>query len=380
MAKVLVGLSGGVDSAVAAYLLLKEGHDVQACFMRNWDSALNNDTLGNPTLNDDICPQEADYNDAKKVADILNIELYRRDYISEYWDEVFKTFLSEYQKGRTPNPDILCNRYIKFAAFLDFAKEQGFDYIATGHYVKKGEYEGRPCLLKAHDFNKDQSYFLAEINKEVLKYCLFPLGEIDKGEVRKIAEELDLPIAHKKDSTGICFIGERNFRAFLSNYLPMQDGDIIDLSENKVIGRHHGVFYYTIGQRKGLGIGGEGGPYYVAGKDIYKNELYVVNVDHREFLYATSVKVIGFNYLIDLKSKEFDCQAKFRYRAKDSKVHVKILEDHLLIECLEDVKAITEGQEAVLYLGDVLIGGGVIEEVYFDGITRQERIKNLLGR
>ena len=215
MTKVLVGLSGGVDSAVAAYLLKKQGYDVTCCFMRNWDSALNNDTLGNPTLNDDICPQEADYNDAKAVSEKLGLELLRVDYISEYWEYVFKNFLDEYAKGRTPNPDILCNKYIKFDAFVEFAKSKGFDKIATGHYVKNGSFKGKPCLLKAHDLNKDQSYFLAQIKRDVLDISLFPLGDIDKKEVRAIAHELDLNIADKKDSTGICFIGERPLDHFV---------------------------------------------------------------------------------------------------------------------------------------------------------------------
>ncbi len=262
MLKVLVGLSGGVDSAIAAYELKKAGHDVACCFMRNWDSALNNDTLGNSTLNNDICPQEEDYNDAKKVADKLGLELLRSDYIEEYWNHVFKNFIEEYEKGRTPNPDILCNKYIKFDYFLRFAKEKGFDHIATGHYFKAVEENGKRHYYKAFDLNKDQSYFLAQVSREALDQTLFPLADIDKTEVRRVAHELDLEIADKKDSTGICFIGERNFRQFLSNYIPMKKGKIIDIDTLEEVGEHDGVYYYTIGQRKGFGVGGNKGPYY----------------------------------------------------------------------------------------------------------------------
>ena len=198
MTKVLVGLSGGVDSAVAAYLLKEQGYDVECCFMRNWDSALNNDTLGNPTLNDDICPQEKDYNDAKKVAEKLGLKLHRVDYIKEYWDDVFENFISEYKEGRTPNPDILCNKYIKFDAFLNYAKANGYDKMATGHYAKNVIYKNEELIGKAHDLNKDQSYFLAQVSKEAIEFTLFPLGEIDKPQVRRIAHELELDIADKR--------------------------------------------------------------------------------------------------------------------------------------------------------------------------------------
>ena len=255
--KVLMGLSGGVDSAVGAYLLLKQGYDVSGCFMRNWDALANNDYLGNPTINDNQCPQEKDYDDAKKVADILKIKLYRIDFVKEYWDYVFTYFLDEYKKGRTPNPDIFCNKYIKFDAFLKFAKDNGFDYIAMGHYAKKIEKDGISYLLKPFDKNKDQTYFLSQISQEQLKSCLFPLQDIDKNEVRQIAHELNLfSVMDKKDSTGICFIGERNFKQFLNNYLPAKKGDIIDIDTKEIIGHHDGVLYYTIGQHKGLGIGG----------------------------------------------------------------------------------------------------------------------------
>ena len=249
MKKVLVGLSGGVDSAIAAYLLKKEGYDVTCAFMRNWDSMANDDFEGNPTINDAVCPQEADYKDAQDVANKLGLPLLRIDFIKEYWDEVFKTFLEEYKRGRTPNPDILCNRYIKFDSFMKFAKEQGFDTVATGHYSKLGVENGVHVLQKADDRNKDQSYFLTEIRREVLDHVLFPLGTIDKPTVRKLAEELELSIAKKKDSTGICFIGERNFRQFLSNYLPMKPGKIIDINTKKVVGQHQGVLYYTVKEK-----------------------------------------------------------------------------------------------------------------------------------
>ena len=214
--KIMVGLSGGVDSAVAAWLLKQQGYDVTCGFMRNWDSLTNGDILGNPTLDHAICTQEEDYNDAKNVADMLGLPLLRVDFIKEYWDEVFTTFLEEYKKGRTPNPDILCNKYIKFDSFMEFAHRQGFDCVATGHYARIVKEDGHSYVHKSHDRNKDQTYFLSQISRDVLPQIVFPLGEIDKPEVRRIAEELHLSIAKKKDSTGICFIGERDFRQFLA--------------------------------------------------------------------------------------------------------------------------------------------------------------------
>ena len=257
MKKVLLGLSGGVDSAVAAYLLLKQGYEVTGCFMRNWDSLAEGDYLGNPNINNSQCPQEKDFDDATEVANKLGIKLIRIDYIKEYWDNVFSYLIREYENGRTPNPDIFCNKYIKFGPFLKYAKENGFDYISMGHYAEKINKDGKSYLCKPFDLNKDQTYFLSQIDQEQVANCLFPLGEINKTEVRKIAHELNLSsVMDKKDSTGVCFIGERNFKEFLKNYIPSKQGDIVDIETNRVIGKHEGAMYYTIGQRRGLGIGG----------------------------------------------------------------------------------------------------------------------------
>lgn len=378
MKKVLVGLSGGVDSAVAAYLLKQQGYDVTCAFMRNWDSVANEDINGNPTLNDPVCPQESDYNDAKSVADSLGLPLLRIDFIKEYWDDVFKTFLEEYQKGRTPNPDILCNRYIKFDSFMKFAEEQGFDTVATGHYAKMKRSNGVSEICKADDRNKDQSYFLAEINRKVLDHVLFPLGEIDKPEVRRIAEELHLSIAKKKDSTGICFIGERNFRQFLSNYLPMKPGKIINVITKEVVGRHTGVMYYTIGQRKGLDIGGIG-PFFVVGKNVGKNELYVVDSEYQDLLYSDSCIVTGVNVLAD-RELPMDCTAKFRYRQADNDVHISWLDETTLkVDFPQKIRSITPGQEAVFYDGDVMIAGGKIEQIFKDGEDLMQKVNVMAG-
>ena len=366
MMKILVGLSGGVDSAVAAHLLKSAGYDVTCCFMRNWDSALNNDTLGNSTLNNDICPQEEDYNDAKAVADKLGLPLLRSDYIEEYWISVFQNFIEEYERGRTPNPDILCNKYIKFDHFLRFAMEKGFDRIATGHYFKSKEVDGQLRYFKAADLNKDQSYFLAQVDKKALDLSVFPLGDIDKGEVRRIAHELDLPIADKKDSTGICFIGERNFREFLKNYIPMKRGDIIDIDTLEVVGQHEGVYYYTIGQRKGFGVGGNRGPYFCVGKDVKKNILYLTSVKNEEYLYSDSAYISGINWI--RKINDGDIQCKFRYRQSDNQVHIKLLSDNeALLTYPQKIKAVTPGQQAVFYDDGELLGGGVIENTYING-------------
>lgn len=368
MKKVVLGLSGGVDSAVAAYLLKEQGYEVIGVFMRNWDSSLNNDVLGNPTNNDDICPQEKDYNDAKKVAEHLGIEIRRVDFIKEYWDEVFTYFIEEYAKGRTPNPDILCNKHIKFKAFLDYAMSIGADYIATGHYARIIHEEDKSILLKGTDSNKDQTYFLCQLSQNQIKNALFPVGHLTKPEVREIAEKINLPVAHKKDSTGICFIGERDFREFLKNYIPAKPGKMVDIVTKQIIGEHQGIMYYTIGQRKGLNIGGAKAPWFVCGKDYDQNILYIAQGDESEWLHSDGTLVSDMNWIEPNITKEFHCTAKFRYRQKDNGVTVKIIdENHVYVTFDEPIKAVTPGQAAVFYDGEVCLGGGTIDKVYKNG-------------
>lgn len=357
MKTVVVGISGGVDSSVAAILLKNQGYNVIGLFMRNWDSTLNNDFLGNPNLNNNICPQEEDYNDAVKVCEKIGIPLHRVDFVKEYWDYVFTYFLDELKKGRTPNPDVMCNKYIKFDMFAKKARELGADYIATGHYARM--IDGK--LYKGKDLNKDQTYFLSQVSKEQLKNVLFPVGELEKSEVRKIAYEYDLITADKKDSTGICFIGERNFKHFLENYLPNNPGDIVDIETGKVLGRHVGLMYYTIGQRRGLNIGGTKDRLFVVKKDLNKNVLYVASGDESKYLISYSAIIEDVNLLDDLP---YECNAKFRYRQKDNKVFVTKLDDgNLLVKYPEGVRAVTPGQACVFYKDDECLGGGIIKEV-----------------
>lgn len=371
--KVLIGLSGGVDSAVAAYLLKKEGYDVTGCFMRNWDAMANNDYLGNPTINNDQCPQEKDYEDAKKVAEKLGIELLRIDFIKEYWDHVFSFFLEEYEHGRTPNPDILCNKYIKFDSFLKFAKDNGFEMIAMGHYAKKVLHGGHHYLTKCADTNKDQTYFLSQINEEQIEYSLFPLGDIKKDEVRKIAHELGLEsVMDKKDSTGVCFIGERNFKEFLQNYIPAQKGNIIDIDSGKIIGKHRGVYYYTIGQHKGLGIGGISGEtasgWFIVKKDAKNNILYVTRGDTQKYLMSNKCVVRKLNFINDKEIFPQEVGVKFRYRQPDHPAIIDRKGDEIIVT-YDYFKAVTPGQEAVFYNKDgLMIGSGTIDEVYRDNV------------
>lgn len=356
MKTVVCGMSGGVDSSVAAYLLKEQGYNVIGLFMVNWEE---NDENGN-------CTSEDDYEDVKRVCNAIGIPYYSINFAKEYWDRVFEYFLEEYKNGRTPNPDVLCNREIKFGPFLEFAKKIGADYIATGHYCKVEEKDGLFYLKKAKDQNKDQTYFLNQLSQNQLSSVLFPLADIEKPKVREIAEKLELSTAKKKDSTGVCFIGERNFRNFLKNYLPACPGDICT-RDGKVVGRHEGLMYYTLGQRRGLNIGGRadgnGERWFVTHKDLKNNILYVSQGEDDE-LFSKSLIAKNFNWIpVKPEQNEFECFAKFRYRQPDQKVKVKILENgDVFVEFFERQRAITPGQFAVLYdeEGNCL-GGGVID-------------------
>lgn len=362
MTKVIVGISGGVDSAVSAYLLKQQGYEVEGLFMRNWDATLNNDIHGNPTLNHFICPQEEDYNDAKELCRLLDIPLHRVDFIKEYWDYVFTYFLEELKKGRTPNPDLLCNKYIKFDLFKKEAKKLGADKIATGHYARL---EGNR-LLRGIDQNKDQTYFLAQLSPNQLQDVLFPVGHITKPEVRKIAEEQNLNVAKKKDSTGICFIGERHYQEFVQNYLKPNPGDIIHVETKEKIGTHHGLMNYTIGQRRNVGLSGYEKRHYVCGKDVAKNVLYVAFGDSNEYLMSDECILEEVN-MISAVHPTF-CSAKFRYRGEDIPVQVEYLENNeMKIIYPNGAKAVTPGQFCVLYLGEECLGSGIIKEVMKKG-------------
>lgn len=356
MKKVVVGMSGGVDSSVAAIMLKKQGYEVIGLFMRNWDSLADGEFNG-PTTASGICPQEEDYNDAKAVCDKLGIPLYRKDFVKEYWDYVFTYFLDELKKGRTPNPDIMCNKYIKFDMFAKEAKKLGADYIATGHYARIED--GK--LLRAVDTNKDQTYFLSQVSKKQLESVLFPIGDMIKPNVRKIAEEYGLITAKKKDSTGICFIGERNFTNFLQNYLPNQPGDILNIETNEIIGKHIGLMNYTIGQRKGLNIGGTKDRMFVVGKDLKKNILYICIGEDNDYLVTDSCIVNEINYLGTEKITK--CTAKFRYRQEDIPVELEWLDNEILVKYPQGVKRVTPGQACVFYKDQECLGGGIIKEV-----------------
>ena len=355
--KVVVGISGGVDSSVSAILLQQQGYEVIGLFMRNWDSLADGE-LDGPTTSTGQCPQEADYDDAKAVCDKLGIPLYRKDFVKEYWDYVFTYFLDELKNGRTPNPDIMCNKYIKFDMFAKEARKLGADYIATGHYARMNNGH----LLRGIDSNKDQTYFLSQVSKKQLENVLFPVGDMEKKDVRKIAEEYELITAKKKDSTGICFIGERNFKNFLKNYLPNQPGDVINIDTNEVIGKHIGLMNYTIGQRKGLNIGGTKDKMWVVGKDLEKNILYICLGEDNDYLISTSCLVDNINYLGDEKLE--NVTAKFRYRQEDIPVHLEWLENgEVLVRYEQGVKSVTPGQACVFYNKEECLGGGIIKEV-----------------
>lgn len=359
--RVVVGMSGGVDSSVAALLLKQEGYDVVGIFMKNWDDT---DEFG-------VCTATEDFDDVVRVCNQLDIPYYAVNFEKQYWDKVFTYFLDEYKAGRTPNPDVMCNKEIKFKAFLDHALSLGADYVATGHYARVRERNGRYELLRGVDDNKDQTYFLNQLTEDVLSKVMFPLGNMHKSEVRKIAKEHGLATATKKDSTGICFIGERNFKEFLSEYLPAQPGEMQTL--NGVIkGQHDGLMYYTIGQRQGLGIGGAGEPWFVVGKNIKENILYVEQGDKNEYLYSDALIATDINWIHpDRVEDSFTCTAKFRYRQQDSPVTVtKIDDERVKVTFGERQRAITPGQAVVFYNGDVCLGGGTIDEI----LKRDQRL------
>lgn len=353
----VVGMSGGVDSSVAAYLLKQQGYNVIGLYMLNWEET---DARG-------ACSADADYADVQRVCALLDMPYYSVNFAKQYSDRVFSYFLAEYKAGRTPNPDVLCNREIKFGPFRDYALSMGADFVATGHYCGiEHTADGRHLLLKAADAGKDQTYFLNQVRESQLENVLFPLAEIPKPEVRKIAAQNGLATAGKKDSTGICFIGERNFRKFLQGYLPAQPGKIVT-ADGETVGEHIGLMYYTIGQRRGLDLGGrrgEDGRWFVVKKDLQNNILYVSHGDESP-LYSKACEVGGLNWIAHMPAANFKCTAKFRYRQSEQNVSVNLKGDTARVEFDERQRAVTEGQYAVFYLGRQCIGGGVIEKVFY---------------
>lgn len=351
--RIVVGMSGGVDSSVAAYLLKQQGHDVLGVFMRNWED------------DSDNCPARQDFLDVLAVADVVGLEVDAVNFSAEYKDHVFAYFLSELQDGRTPNPDVLCNAEIKFKAFLDFALAAGADKMATGHYARLQEREGLTRMLKAHDLNKDQSYFLYRLTQQQISRAMFPLGDMPKTEVRRIAHEIRLPNAAKKDSTGICFIGERPFRAFLEQHLPKEPGKM-QTPDGKTVGVHQGLMYYTLGQRQGLGIGGQkdgdGEPWFVASKDLASNTLIVVQGHAHPLLLSSTLTAGQLNWLgSSAPDPNKRYAAKTRYRQSDAPCRVLALDDETLKLKFDTPQwAVTPGQSVVLYDGDVCLGGGII--------------------
>ncbi len=358
--RIVVGMSGGVDSSVAALLLKQQGYDVIGVFMKNWEEE-----------EDGVCTAEEDWRDVREVCEIIGIPYYAVNFAKEYWDRVFSYFLEEYRAGRTPNPDVLCNREIKFKAFLDFAMQLGASRMATGHFVQTNE---NGDLLRGADGNKDQSYFLYMLHREQLKKAVFPVGHLTKAEVRHIAEENGLPVSKKKGSTGVCFIGERRFKTFLQEFLPAQPGSMV-APDGEIVGQHDGLMYYTLGQRRGLGIGGcgDGRSWFVIGKDLGKNRLLVAQGEDHPMLYSTLCIAGGVTWVGDAPVKVGEtliCTCKYRYRQADGPVEVVLQEDgKVRIRSLTPQRAVTPGQSAVFYVGERCIGGAVVEQVLDAGKT-----------
>ncbi|MFJ5965424.1 tRNA 2-thiouridine(34) synthase MnmA [Bacillus sp. NPDC093026] len=358
--RVVVGMSGGVDSSVAALLLKEQGYDVIGIFMKNWDD----------TDENGVCTATEDYEDVIRVCNQIGIPYYAVNFEKQYWDKVFQYFLDEYKAGRTPNPDVMCNKEIKFKAFLEHALSLGADYLATGHYARVDRTGDEVKMLRGLDANKDQTYFLNQLTQEQLDKVMFPIGDLEKSKVRELAKEAKLVTATKKDSTGICFIGERNFKTFLSQYLPAQPG-VMQTMDGEVKGQHDGLMYYTIGQRQGLGIGGSGDPWFVVGKDLERNVLFVEQGFHNPLLYSDSISAVNISWtrshIVD-ENGELTCTAKFRYRQEDHPVKVKITgEQEAMVFFEEPVRAVTPGQAVVFYDGDECLGGGTIDDVFKDG-------------
>ena len=348
--RVVVGMSGGVDSSVTALLLKQQGWDVVGVFMKNWEE---DDDNG-------VCTAETDWSDVRNVCDVIGIPYYAVNFSKEYWDRVFTLFLNEYKAGRTPNPDVLCNREIKFKAFLDFAMQLGADKMATGHFVQT---DGEGHLLRGADGNKDQSYFLYMLKKAQLEKAMFPVGNMTKQQVRDLAREYHLPVSEKKDSTGVCFIGERNFKKFLSGFLPAQPGDMVT-PEGEKVGRHDGLMYYTLGQRRGLGIGGrgDGRSFFVVEKDLKKNRLIVAQGEDHPLLYKKTAVAEQVTFIDE--ELPFDTPVhltcKVRYRQQDQGVTVIRRADTLELDFDTPQRAVTPGQSAVLYDGERCLGGGIL--------------------